>query len=52
MNVGGLRKNLKEVYEGVMCAVIGLKLATNDAKVSLKDELVAIEVNIVNNSKD
>ena len=52
VNIGGLRRNLKEEFEGVMDAVVDLKFATNDAKVSLKDELVAIEVNIGNNFED
>ena len=37
VNIGGLRRNLKEAFEGVMDAVIDLKFATNNAKVSLKD---------------
>ena len=52
VNIGGLRRNLKEAFEGVMDAVIDLKFATNNAKVGLKDELVAIEVNIGNNFED
>ena len=52
VNIGGLRRNLNEEFEGVMDAVIDLKFATNNAKVSLKDELVAIEVNIGNNVED
>ena len=37
VNIGGLRRNLKEEFEGVMDAVVDLKFATNNAKVSLKD---------------
>ena len=52
VNIGGLRRNLNKEFEGVMDAVIDLKFATNNAKVSLKDELVAIEVNIGDNFED
>ena len=37
VNIDGLRRNLKEEFEGVMDAVVDLKFATNNAKVSLKD---------------
>ena len=41
-----LRKNLKEAFEGVVDAIVDLKFATSDAKVSFKDKLTAIVVNI------
>ena len=46
MNVSHLRMNLKKVFEEVLDAVVDFKYATNNAKVSLEDELVAIKVTI------
>lgn len=46
MNVALLRGNLQEAFEGVVDHTVELKFVAMEAKISFKDELAAIEVNI------